>query len=141
MQALRTAAAAATVAAMALCGGCAESEYRSSGEVEPTNELPNPYQSAAPWGKLPEGRTWGAMNAVAIDNDGESVWVANRCGANPNVPAGQSPFQSQLFGSGSELSRKRLQSPARMKPSVSKSGSTVLIASAQDFGTFSLPPA
>jgi DNA-binding beta-propeller fold protein YncE len=32
------------------------------------------------------------MNAVAIDNDGESVWVANRCGANPNVPAGQSPF-------------------------------------------------
>src|SRR5712675_2645323 len=93
MQALRTAAAAATVAAMALCGGCAETEYRSSGEVEPTNELPNPYQSTAPWGKLPEGRTWGAMNGVAIDNDGESLWVANRCGANPHDPAGQSPFQ------------------------------------------------
>lgn len=92
MQTLRRAAAGAMVGAMALCAACAPGEYRSSGEVEPTNELPNPYQSAAPWGKLPEGRTWGAMNAVAVDNDGESVWVANRCGANPNVPAGQSPF-------------------------------------------------
>jgi DNA-binding beta-propeller fold protein YncE len=25
-------------------------------------------------GHLPDGRTWGAFNAVAIDNDGESVW-------------------------------------------------------------------
>src|SRR5204862_7934174 len=44
-------------------------------------------------GNLPEGRTWGALNGVAIDNDGESVWVANRCGANPDVPPGASPFQ------------------------------------------------
>jgi DNA-binding beta-propeller fold protein YncE len=77
-----------TVAAIALCGAGAYAE----GDVQPTNDLPNPYQTIAPWGKLPEGRTWGALNAVAIDNDGESVWVADRCGANPDAPPGASPF-------------------------------------------------
>src|SRR6266576_1665028 len=28
----------------------------------------------------PEGRPWGAANGVAIDRDGMSVWVADRCG-------------------------------------------------------------
>jgi len=61
--------------------------------TQPTNDLPNPYKKTiAPWGSLPEGRTWGALNAVAIDNDGESVWVASRCGANPDIPPGESPY-------------------------------------------------
>ena len=62
-------------------------------EVTPTNDLHNPYQTTAPWGKLPQGRTWGALNAVAIDNAGDSVWVADRCGANPDTPPGTSAFQ------------------------------------------------
>ncbi|MEO8007966.1 MAG: peptidyl-alpha-hydroxyglycine alpha-amidating lyase family protein [Betaproteobacteria bacterium] len=74
--------------AMTLCG---VSAYGRS-DLDPTNDLPNPYQTIAPWGDLPEGRTWGALNAVAIDNDGESVWVANRCGANPDIPPGESPY-------------------------------------------------
>lgn len=78
-----------TVAALTLCSGGAYTED----EDQPTNDLPNPYQTTAPWGKLPQGRTWGAVNAVAIDNDGESVWVADRCGANPDTPPGASPFQ------------------------------------------------
>lgn len=62
-------------------------------DPQPTNDLPNPYQQTiAPWGDLPDGRTWGALSAVAIDNDGSSVWVANRCGANPDTPPGESPF-------------------------------------------------
>src|SRR4030095_9789347 len=65
----------------------------SQQEIEPTNDLPNPYQTTAPWGQLPEGRKWGALSAVAIDNDGESVWVADRCGANPDTPPGASAFQ------------------------------------------------
>jgi streptogramin lyase len=77
-----------TVAALTLSSPVASAE----GDVQPTNDLPNPYRSIAPWGNLPEGRTWGALNAVAIDNDGESVWVVNRCGANPDVPPGVSPF-------------------------------------------------
>jgi sugar lactone lactonase YvrE len=61
--------------------------------VEPTNDLPNPYRSEAPFGKLSAGQSWGAFNAVAIDNDGMSLWVANRCGANPDIPPGASAFQ------------------------------------------------
>lgn len=61
-------------------------------DVAPTNDLPNPYRTVAPWGQLPEGKTWGALNSVAIDNDGESVWVATRCGANLEAPPGASPF-------------------------------------------------
>ena len=76
------------VAAMTLCGSIANGED----DLQPTNDLPNPYKTIAPWGDLPPGSTWGALNAVAIDNDGESVWVANRCGANPDIPPGESPF-------------------------------------------------
>jgi hypothetical protein len=58
------------VAVMTLCGGSAYGE----GDPQPKNDLPNPYRTIAPWGDLPAGRTWGALNAVAIDNDGESIW-------------------------------------------------------------------
>ena len=34
---------------------------------------------------MPEGRTWGSTSAVAIDRDGKSIWVAERCGANSCV--------------------------------------------------------
>ena len=46
----------------------------------PTNSLPNPYRSIENWGTLPEGRAWGSTSAVAIDPDGTSVWVGERCG-------------------------------------------------------------
>ena len=61
-------------------------------EPQPTNDAPNPYRTTAPWGTLPSGRTWGALSAVTIDRDGESVWVADRCGANPETPPGASAF-------------------------------------------------
>lgn len=86
----------ALAAAIALSDACASRDapvtYRSSGDVQPTNDLANPYQTVAPWGDLPPGRKWGALNGVAIDNDGASVWVVDRCGANPDVPPGVSPF-------------------------------------------------
>ncbi|MEI6721536.1 MAG: peptidyl-alpha-hydroxyglycine alpha-amidating lyase family protein [Betaproteobacteria bacterium] len=61
-------------------------------EGDPTNDLPNPYRSIAPWGELPAGQTWGALNGIAIDNDGESVWAVSRCGANPEVPPGETAY-------------------------------------------------
>src|SRR6266513_801791 len=83
-----------TIAAITLFAACATTEpYQSVADAHATNDLPNPYQTIAPWGNLPEGRKWGALNGVAIDNDGESVWVADRCSANPDVPPGASPFQ------------------------------------------------
>lgn len=44
-----------------------------------TNPLPNPYQSVLDWAKLPEGRTWGQMAALAIDSGG-NIWAVERCG-------------------------------------------------------------
>src|SRR5258706_12739876 len=76
-------------AAIAGCAGIV-----SNLDTTPTNDLPNPYRSVSLWGNLPsEHRLWGALNGVAVDNDGRSVWVVDRCGANPDVPAGASPFQ------------------------------------------------
>jgi sugar lactone lactonase YvrE len=48
----------------------------------PTNNAPNPYVTETGWAKMPEGRAWGATSAVDVDPDGESIWVAERCGAN-----------------------------------------------------------
>src|SRR4051812_12913503 len=61
-------------------------------DVAPTSDLPNPYTTSA-WGTLPEGRSWGTLSAVAIDLDGQSVWVAYRCGTNPATPPGGQAFQ------------------------------------------------
>src|SRR5215475_4656015 len=72
---------------------CATSNYVSNLDRTPTNDLPNPYRTEVPWGKLPADHDkWGALNGVAVDNDGRSLWVVDRCGANPDVPAGESPF-------------------------------------------------
>ena len=49
---------------------------------QPTNDAPNPYLTVEGWAKMPEGRTWGSTSAVAIDKDGISIWVAERCSAN-----------------------------------------------------------
>jgi DNA-binding beta-propeller fold protein YncE len=50
--------------------------------VEPTNNLPNPYQPITGHFKMPEGRAWGSTSAVDIARDGKSIWVAERCAAN-----------------------------------------------------------
>jgi sugar lactone lactonase YvrE len=50
-------------------------------DVQPTNSMPNPYETIKDWAKMPEGRTWGATSAVAVDKDGKSIWVAERCQA------------------------------------------------------------
>jgi sugar lactone lactonase YvrE len=83
----------ARIARLASCAALLHAAVAlAADDVAPVNDLPNPYLTIAPWGHLPEGVTWGALNAVAIDNDGESVWVATRCGANPEAPPGGSPF-------------------------------------------------
>lgn len=50
--------------------------------VQPANDLPNPYETVSGFFKLPEGRTWGATSAVDVSPDGRIVWVAERCAAN-----------------------------------------------------------
>lgn len=50
--------------------------------TNPTNEHPNPYRTINNHFDLPGGRDWGSTSAVDIDPDGESIWVAERCGTN-----------------------------------------------------------
>ena len=72
----RRAFSLAMVAAMAIAAVAARAQVSA-----PTNSAPNPYHAVENWGKLPAGRAWGSTSGVAIDPDGSSVWVAERCGA------------------------------------------------------------
>jgi len=60
--------------------------------IAPTNNLPNPYLRVANWGKMPMGRFWGAAAGVAIDPDGKSVWVAERCAQNSCAGSNLNPI-------------------------------------------------
>ncbi len=53
---------------------------RAQGSPQPSIDLPAPYGSATSFGQLPAGRSWGGTTAVAVDRDGRSVWVFERCG-------------------------------------------------------------
>ena len=46
---------------------------------------PNPYRTIDDWAKLPAGRAWGSTSAVYPAQDGEHIWVAERCGQNSCV--------------------------------------------------------
>jgi DNA-binding beta-propeller fold protein YncE len=45
----------------------------------PLAGLSNPYRQQDDWAKMPKGRVWGDDRAIAIDKDGKSIWVADRC--------------------------------------------------------------
>ncbi len=60
--------------------------------IAPVNDRPNPYRTFDGWARLPTGRTWGSTSAVAIDKDGVSVWVAERCGQNSCVGSTLDPI-------------------------------------------------
>ena len=54
----------------------------SGGAVAPINGLPNPYETLRDFGRLPDGRKWGSVSGIQVDNDGKHIWAADRCGAN-----------------------------------------------------------
>lgn len=85
---LRLDARAMTVAALLLCTA---PTVRAQMASAPVNDRPNPYRTVEGWAKLPAGRTWGSTSAVAIDRDGERVWVAERCGQNSCVGSDLDP--------------------------------------------------
>ncbi len=72
------------VASVIACAGAAGT-VAAQATMAPVNSLPNPYRTVEGWAKMPEGRAWGSTSAVAIDRDGQSIWVAERCGANSCV--------------------------------------------------------
>ena len=74
---LKLALGGAIVAALAATGPTALAQN----DVKPVNDLPNPYQTISDHFKLPEGRR-GDRRAPSTSRDGQSIWVAERCGAN-----------------------------------------------------------
>ena len=60
--------------------------------VEPINNLPNPYETVRDWGTLPDGRRWGSVSAVNVDIDGVHIWAADRCGANSCAESSVAPI-------------------------------------------------
>lgn len=63
----------------------------ASGAASAQNSAPNPYETIEGWAKLPDGRIWGATSAVYPANDGEHIWIAERCGANLCVDSDVDP--------------------------------------------------
>jgi sugar lactone lactonase YvrE len=68
--------AVAVVVGIALTGGKAFTQA----DMEPINDLPNPYQTIKDWAKFPEGQN-GAVAAVSVANNGKHIWALERCGA------------------------------------------------------------
>jgi DNA-binding beta-propeller fold protein YncE len=66
-------------AALAACGALSGTAMAQT-NAPPGIDLPNPYNAATTFGQLPAGRSWGGTTAVAVDRDGKSVWVFERCG-------------------------------------------------------------
>ncbi len=62
-------------------GGGQALEYKSI-RSEEDRKLPNPYARNEAFFRIPAGRTLGSASAIAIDKDGKSIWIAERCGAN-----------------------------------------------------------
>ena len=94
---MRVACTGLLVASVVACAGAAAQA------PQPVNDRPNPYQTIEGWAKLPTGRTWGSTSAVAIDKDGTSVWVAERCGQNSCVGSDLDPVL--LFDASGNLVR------------------------------------
>src|SRR5262249_14802703 len=53
----------------------------TQGSVPDINDPKFPYQMVRNWGTMPAGRTWGRVGSIAMDLDGKSLWVAERCGS------------------------------------------------------------
>lgn len=73
---------------------------------------PNPYApEPGMWGELPDGREWGAVSAIYPSPDGQTIWVAERCGVNTCANSDVDPILHfdlegnllQSFGSGMVL--------------------------------------
>ncbi|MBM89303.1 MAG: hypothetical protein CMQ41_13090 [Gammaproteobacteria bacterium] len=73
--------------------------------MPPVNDLPNPYITQSGYFKLPAGREWGSSSTVDIHPDGESIWVAERCGANINACVNNPVNMVMLFDKAGTLLR------------------------------------
>jgi hypothetical protein len=60
---------------------------------EEVNDRPDPYVMDQDFFKLPPGRPIGSTVTMAVDRDGTSIWVFDRCGAHNCVGSTLAPIQ------------------------------------------------
>ena len=58
--------------------------YNVSRRSDFDKALPNPYAANEVWYTMPKGRFLGGISGIQVDNDGRSIWVAERCGGTGN---------------------------------------------------------
>src|SRR5262249_22291906 len=85
----------AMVAAIATWGGAGRAQ---------TTDLPNPYLAIAGWAKLGDENRLGQTISVAIELDGRSIWVFERCGSNTCDGSDVAPIH-KFDPSGKEVKR------------------------------------
>jgi DNA-binding beta-propeller fold protein YncE len=72
MRQFKHAFSVATIAAIAISAG-------AFAQSDP-NSAPNPYREDTGWAKHGAGRNFGSTPGLALDRDGKSLWVFDRCG-------------------------------------------------------------
>ncbi len=60
--------------------GIAASIALSAATLAQSESLPNPYREDTGWAKHGVGRNFGSTPGLALDRDGKSLWVFDRCG-------------------------------------------------------------
>ena len=68
-------------------GGSVVYDIRVSRRSDFDKALPNPYAVNQTWFTMPTGRYLGGISGIMVDNDGRSIWIAERCGG-ANICAG-----------------------------------------------------
>jgi DNA-binding beta-propeller fold protein YncE len=84
------------LSATAILGAVAAAIFATAGgraQADDPNGAPDPYHVVNDWAKLPEGRHWGMAIGVAVDRDGSSVWVFDRCGGKTCEGSNVAPIQ------------------------------------------------
>jgi DNA-binding beta-propeller fold protein YncE len=60
-------------------------------DLQPINDLPNPFRTTRDWAQLPAGTKWAAVTAVEVAPDG-SIYVIHRCQDNSCVGRQEPPI-------------------------------------------------
>ena len=60
-------------------GACGDSSTAQGADTGP-NDAPNPYRLDPGWAKTALGRNFGSTISIAVEPDGSSIWVYDRCG-------------------------------------------------------------
>jgi DNA-binding beta-propeller fold protein YncE len=56
------------------------------------NAAADPYGPGEHWGRLPDGRKFGQVISAAVDRDGRSIWIVERCGGNSCAKSDVAPI-------------------------------------------------